>query len=240
MSLIATIQERVLETDEVIAQLERRATRDPRPSILANIRSMEKERLKLRIEFDRAAAKSNLDVCRYRVLARGDATLDGLTSVWRQFETALTVVYHSLKHGGSLPPGQGRKKKDKRKANQPPEPSQEPLRFGFGYTFPGSVGLALTLPNQTGLFPDDAIIQAADSIFELARTYGDPPRLHDLVRKLGPSPGEAIYRWVDAHNAYSYGVGIDWQRDGEVRSGVALQREELAVLRTELSKTTVE
>lgn len=58
MSLLATVQEQLLEVDELIAKLEQSlaTSAEPRPSTTANIRALEKERRTLQQEFLRAAA----------------------------------------------------------------------------------------------------------------------------------------------------------------------------------------
>ena len=57
MSRIASIQDQLQRVDELIARLERAAVDTPRPSTLANIRSLEKERRTLQRDFDRATLK---------------------------------------------------------------------------------------------------------------------------------------------------------------------------------------
>lgn len=244
MSRIVVIQEQLQRADNLIAALERVAAERPKPSVLANIRALERERKKLLMEFDHFAAQTKLDICRYRVMNNGPATIDGLTDVWRRFESLLTVVYQSLMGTLPAPPTvktqKGRKKKGS-SGDQLPEPTPPaPLRLGFGYTFPGSVGLALTLPNNTNLFSDEVIVRAADAIFELANAYGDAEKIQHLVRQLGIVPAEKMYQWVDSHIAHRYGVGIEWQRDGQIKAGMLLQYEQLNALHSELSKSTIE
>jgi hypothetical protein len=240
MSVLATIQEELQHVDELVAQLERRAAEDPKPSIFANIRSLEKERRNLQIDFDRAAASAKVDVCRYRVLNQTPASIDGLTAVWREFQNALSLVYYSLKGQPLTRPAGKRGKRSKTAAPELPPP----LQLGFGYTFPGSVGLAFTLPRETledSLFPDsDAVMKAASTIFDLARSYRDPEAVHRYARQLGPVPVEAMYKWVHTNLDHHYGAGVDLQRDGEITNRMLIQYEELGVLSEELARTTVD
>jgi hypothetical protein len=239
MSVLATIQEELQHVDELIAQLERSAAETARPSIFANIRSLEKERRNLQLDFDRAAASAKVDVCRYRVVNQTPATIDGLTSVWREFQNALSLVYYSLK-GQPLPRPSGKKTKRTKTALELPPP----LQLGFGYTFPGSVGLAFTLPRETltdSLFPDsDAVMNAASTIFDLAKAYRDPETVHRFARQLGPVPVEAMYKWVSTNIEHHYGAGVDIQRDGEITNRMVIQYEEFGVLSEELARTTVD
>lgn len=240
MSVLATIQEELQHVDELIAQLERTAANNSKPSIFANIRSLEKERRSLQLDFDKAAARANVDVCRYRVVNQEMATLDGLTSVWREFQNALSLVYYSLKgHPLSRQPV----KKSGKRSKVPELPP--PLQLGFAYTFPGSVGIAFTLPQEdfqtAGFFTDkDAVMKAASTMFDLAKSYENIETVQSYVRQLGPVPVEAMYKWVNTNLEHHYGAGIDLQRDGEVTNRVLIQYEEFTVLSEELARTTVE
>lgn len=242
MSVLATIQEELQHVDELIAQLERSAAENAKASIFANIRSLEKERRGLQSDFDKAAAKANVDVCRYRVINHDVATLDGLTAVWREFQNSLSLVYYSLKgHPLSRPSiRKGKGKRSKATDELPP-----PLQLGFAYTFPGSVGLAFTLPRETfetvGFFTDsDAVMKAASTMFDLAKSYRDVETVNRYVRQLGPVPVEAMYKWVNTNLAHHYGAGIDIQRGGEIKDTMLIQYEEFSVLSEELARTTVD
>jgi hypothetical protein len=240
MSVLATIQEELQHVDELIAQLERRAAENSKPSIFANIRSLEKERRGLQLDFDKAAANAKVDVCRYRVVNHTPATVDGLTAVWREFQNALSLVYYSLKGRPLTRPAKTKSKRAKSPAMELPPP----LQLGFGYTFPGSVGLAFTLPREdygASLFPDpDAVMKAASTMFDLAKSYRDPEVVHRYARQLGPVPVEAMYKWVNTNIAHHYGAGIDLQRDGEITNRMLIQYEEFGVLSEELARTTVD
>lgn len=53
MSVLTTMQEQLQQINELIAQLKRKATESPRPSIFANIRSLEKEHRNLQRNLDK-------------------------------------------------------------------------------------------------------------------------------------------------------------------------------------------
>jgi len=231
MSVLTSIQDQLRHVDELIAHFEHAAIEHPRPSIAANIRALEKERRTLQADFDRVALESEIDVYRYRILDKDRATLTGLTDAWREFQNLLAVVYESIRRGGP------RKKKAKMTAEQA---WAEPIELGFGYSFPGSIGVALTLPNRAGLFTDEAIIQSTDAIFDLAEAYGDGDKVARIARLLGPSPVAAMYRWVDTHVEYGFGVGIEWKRTETQTRSLLVQFEQMRALRERLSVTTIE
>lgn len=230
MSVLTSIQDQLRHVDELIAHFEHTAIEQPRPSIAANIRALEKERRTLQADFERAALASEIDVYRYRILDKDRATLTGLTDAWREFQSLLAVVYESIRRGGP------RKKKGKATADT----WAEPIELGFGYSFPGSIGVALTLPNRTGLFADEAIAQTTDAIFDLAEAYGDGDKVARIARQLGPAPVAAMYRWVDTHVGYQFGVGIEWKRTATQTRSLLVQFEQMMALRERLSITAVE
>ena len=233
MSAIAEIQERVQSTGALIEQSQRALRPDSPRSALANIRSLEKLHRRLEREFDEIAAQEEFDVYRYRILNKDRATINGLTSAWREFQNALTVVYSSIKGGGAI---KEKPKKGRRKAQvEPLLPARAPLELAFGYAFSGSIGITLTLPNHLeGLFADAAIEKATAEIFDLAEAYPDKQKVREIVRRLGPEPVNAVYKWVDAHVANGYGVAIEWKRDAQHERKVLCQYEELQVLRDDL------
>lgn len=60
MNSTVDIQKQILELDGMLARLEESAKSQPKPSILAQIKALQKERGKLRVEFEAAAGKSVL------------------------------------------------------------------------------------------------------------------------------------------------------------------------------------
>lgn len=231
MSVLTSIQDQLRHVDELIAHFEHTAIETPRPSIAANIRALEKERRNLQSDFDRAALESEIDVYRYRILDRDRVTLTGLTDAWREFQNLLAVVYESIRHGAP---------KKKSKGKTVAGTWAEPVELGFGYSFPGSIGVALTLPNRAGLFADEAIIQATEAIFNLAEAYGDGDKVARIARQLGPAPVAAMYSWVDIHVGYGFGVGIEWKRTATQTRSLLVQFEQMRALRERLSVTTIE
>jgi len=232
MSALIAIQDQLRHVDELIARLERATVEHPRPSITANIHALEKERRTLQADFDRIATETEIDVYRYRILTPEQrATLNGLTGAWREFQNLLAVVYDSLRRGGS-------KKKSGKTKRTPPDVTQ--IELGFGYSFPGSVGVALTLPNRDGLFANEVIAQATEAIFDFAESYRSQARVTQMARRLGPDPVAAMYDWVQAHVSEGYGVDIEWQRSKTQSRSLLVQFEELQVLREQLSKTTID
>jgi transposase-like protein len=241
MSRIALVQEQLQQVDELIARLEGSLASDetPRSSMSANIRALEKERRTLQDAFYIAAAQAEMDVYRYRIINSERATIAGLTSAWREFQNMLNAVYTAIKTGGGAS-----KPKTSKKAKSDGAlmlSTQSQLELGFGYSFHGSVGIAMTLPkDDAALFRDPVVEQATDQIFEVVASAGNPVALTRIAKRLGPVPVQAVYKWVDVHVAHRFGVGIEWRRDDEHHRAVTVQREEFAILKEELARTTTE
>ncbi len=237
MSALVAVQEQLLTVSELIAQLERvAATETPvRPSTLANIRALEKERRTLQEQFSHAAEDASLDVYRYRVLNRYEPTIGGLTKAWLGFQRALSAVYYAQ----SGKPTSSAKPNTRTKTVNDPAPE---LQLGFGYAFSGSVGVALTVPNHRHgeLFPDDALDRATETIFDLVKSYGNEDKVIAIARRLGKEPVDAVYQWVDSHIQQGFGLNIEWRRNEIKRRDVLAQVEELTLLRDEISRTASE
>ena len=241
MSLIATVQEQLQQVDEMIAKLEYSLSVDDdfKLSTAANIRALEKERRTLQQEFFRAAAIAEIDVYRYRIINADRATMTGLTSAWREFQNMLNVVYQSVRGGsGAKKPKASKKVKAEGGLI---DTSISQLELGFGYSFHGSIGIAMTLPKDAAaLFPDSDVEKATAEIFEIASAAGDDAAVNRIAKRLGPVPVQAVYKWVNVHVAHNFGVGIEWHRDAAHHRSLTIQRQEFAALKAELEQTTTE
>jgi hypothetical protein len=61
MKTLASIQQQILDVDKMIARLTEVSRHTPKPSVFAQIRSLEKEQKKLRSDFDKAAQHADHD-----------------------------------------------------------------------------------------------------------------------------------------------------------------------------------
>ena len=240
MSALANIQHQIQRVDEVLASLNHRMATEQSRTLVLQIRALEKEQLGLREEFEREALTASMDVCRY-VVSESQPTIRGLSTVLMEFQELFTTIY-KVKAGliKDYPEKKrGRKKKVDKPATLIPEP-QLP-EFGFGYSFPGSTGIALTLPSMSAgaLFSDPKMDDSFDSIVEISRA-DSPAEVSRIAKHVGARSIEAMHRWTRAHTAFGYGVDIQWKGVGGHEVQIRLQKEQVEKLTQDLSQTTID
>ena len=156
MSELAEIQTKIQDTNAAIARLERMMVDGPNlPSLLANMRSLQKRYKKLESDFVTAADELGIDVCSYRLFPdETSPTLTGVVSALGDFQSMFSVVYDAQRNGP---------KKRIRLSDDIIRDSS----FRFAYTYSGSLGVTLTLPNERLLLQevDTAIDEAMKAIF---------------------------------------------------------------------------
>lgn len=112
--------------------------------------------------------------------------------------------------------------------------------FSFGYTFPGSVGVVFTLPNERllpGIQTD--LDRTFGRISDIARA-NQPDQIAALAKELGAPPIRATYRWAKDHAEHGLGANIEWRRDQEIRQALMVQQPELARLSSTIESVSTE
>jgi hypothetical protein len=186
-------------------------------SLVIGINSAERRRAKLEVEFTELAASMELDVYRYRLINDGRLTLSAVSDAWLLFQRLFSVTFDAIKTG---------KKKQRARIS---DENAGLTAFGYGYSFSGSLGVTLTLPNERLLAYDTEIDQATRTVFALSKS-ADTDAIKDYAGTLGLPVIRAVYEWAEHHAKHGLGVGIEWQKNEEIRGTVLVQREELASL----------
>lgn len=218
MTELAEIQEKLQATTEAISLLERQIKDGPlRPSLLANMRSLQNRYTALETDFSTIAAQYGVDICSYRIFADGTRlTLNGVAKALINFQSFVAQVYDSLKRG------------PRRKGHLSEEAVQE-TSFGLAYTFPGSLGVVLTLQKEAVLF-DGKLDEAIQTVFEMTKV-DQAVTIKDYSRKLGVAPIRAMYNWANDLAHAESGIDIKWYRDQQVRSSLFIQKQQFTSLR---------
>lgn len=228
MSELAELQAKLQDTHAAIVRIERMLTDNPDlPSLLANMRSLQKRHKNLEADFLAAAYELGVDVCTYRLFPDDQKpTLTGLVSALGDFQSLFSVVYDAIRTG---PKKRARISEDIVKESS----------FGFAYSFPGSIGVVLTLPNEILLLEeiDTALDGTMKSIFGMAKAE-NPSEILTFAQKLGPAPVRALYRWANDHVKAGLGADIEWRRKETVRAALLIQRPELERLTQAIDVTS--
>ncbi len=225
---ILDLQEKLQDTTAAIAQLEHAVIENPdTPSLAANLRSLHKRREVLEALFLEMANQLEQDVCRYRLFVAGTRpTISGLAQAWNTFQGAFSVIYDAIKNGPKL---RGRVSGT----------AAEETALGFSYSFTGSVGIVMTMPNERLLLGETFLDQAIRTMFDLAGAH-EHKQIREFAKTLGPAPVRAMYYWANSHVQHGMGAEIEWRREKELRARLLIQEPELARLTSVILQTSDE
>jgi hypothetical protein len=226
MTNLSTLQTRLQATVAELAELNRAIANNPESSALVSMtKSVERRQHALEEAFLREANGLGIDVCSYRLI--GDDERPRALSVARALETFQSLVSNVY---AAIKTGQPRSK------GKISDAVMSETGFGFGYVYPGSLGVVLTLPNDRLLIGDTNLDVSMRTVFDMARADG----AGDIVGyadTLGPAAVRALYRWSFAHGAAGLGADIEWRRELDVHAELFLQAPELDRLANAIAQT---
>lgn len=217
MSRLAALQRDLQEASAAIAHAERTLAAHPNvPSVLATLRTIQNRRASLEEQFFAAADELGMDACGYRIEMEGStASISGLTAVLSTFQKIFTTVYDALERGA------------KRKSSKNTDKAIADTMLGFAYTFPGSVGIMMTLPNDRHLF-GAKLDEAMEKTFQLIRAEKQE-ELQTLTEEVGLPAMRLVHQWAEENVKAGFGADIVWQRDDVVKREVRVQLPQLSV-----------
>jgi hypothetical protein len=225
MPRLLDLQSKLQDTNAAIAQLERALAHDPASkSLRVSMQSLQKRAHNLEADFHEAADLLGVDVCTYRLFTNGlQPKVTGVAKALLDFQRLFTVVYDALTNG---PKSLARIDRDVVKQTE----------FDFAYTFSGSIGMVMTLPNERMLLIESDLDRAMSKVFEVARA-DTPDDIDRIADTLGAATIRSLYRWADDHVATGFGADIKWRRRDEVRASLMLQEPELRRLKGAIEVT---
>jgi hypothetical protein len=232
MSALLEVTDQLQETEAAIRQLEQAiAQQTPTPSIIATLSTLQKRQRDLEAQFNEATAEKHLDVCRYRLFPdqkeNERPTLAALTKTLYDFQALVTQVYAAIKR--ELPKPTTHVSAEEVAATQ----------FGYNYSFSGSVGVVLTLPNERLLFGETDLDRAINTVFEMSKA-NTSEKVQAYAKQLGAGPVRTLYKWVSDQVVSGLSSEIEWRRNQEVRSEVIAQWPELESLKRAIEATSEE
>lgn len=228
MTRLLALQHRLQDTGAALARLEQEFASTPADEGLAlSLRSMERRFAAQQQEFSEVAASVGVDVCKYRLFADVERyTLRAASASWSEFQRLFSIVYSALTTGP----------KDTSKVSMEVARATD---FSVAYTFAGSLGLALTLPNEAQLVGETELDKTMEVVFGMAKAHTAGEVLAH-VKVLGAGPVRVLYRWADSQTRAGLGADIRWQRKQQVRAQLIVQQPELARLQQIIAQTGTE
>lgn len=222
MSALIELQERIEQANGLLAELERTAIQHPdRRSIRVSFSSMRKHRDTMQLEFLALAEELGVEVCSYRILPSSRLSIQTVAGAWSAFQRLLSMVFDALLTGPKERAAVG-------------EEASTATSLGYAYSFPGSLGVILTLPREQVEQHTERLRLATSTVFAIAGAKSsDDIRAH--ARTLGVPVVRTAYSWAKAHAANGLGVGIEWRTAGALPIDLLLQRQELERLAETIS-----
>ncbi len=218
------------KTNAVIRNLQDAVAKHPdTPSLVVNLRSLERRRRDLEMLFGRLTHEDLEDVCSYRIFSDredGRIPISSLASALVDFQALFSTVYDAIKNGA------------RHRIRHRPEIAAA-TTFEYGYSFAGSAGFVFTLPNERLLLGGTDLDRAIDTIFEMAQAK-ESDQILRFTKRLGAAPVRLLYNWATGHVEAGLSADIDWRRDQHVRFNLLIQTPELEVLQRAISQTSEE
>jgi len=228
MSRLLDIVDRIRETEAAIAETETAIANNPEfaGSLSLTLGSYARVREELETTFETITDSERVDVCRYRLFDAVDISpsIRVISKVLHDFQDLVTTVYDALDN-----------KPNQRVATN--AAARAATTFGLAYTFSGSLGMALTIPNEQLLSGKTTIDGAIETIFDIMKS-DQPEDIRHYANELGAAPIKLVYQWAKTHADAGIGAEVQWMRKGEVRADVLLQHLEMERLESIIAQTS--
>jgi hypothetical protein len=107
------------------------------------------------------------------------------------------------------------------------------------YAFPGSFGIAFTIPNSRLLFDDlpSQLDKTAEAVFDIVTSDAGGTTIADAVRRYGRAPIAAIYDWAKVNSDHGTGAGVEWVRGDRTKASIVVQAPQFGDLSNRLERT---
>lgn len=231
MPELLEIAEKLQDTHAMVVQLEQTIALkgDPPPSILMTLNSLKRRQESLESQFAAIAGTEHLDVCRYQLFPQMSTrpTLTALSKTLLGFQGLFTQVYDALS------------KHVQRMTSKISAEVVAETAFSVAYTFPGSLGIVLTMPNERLLIGETTLDEAMRKVFDMAKAE-TPEQIAEHVRDVGVAPVRALYQWVSDQLLTGVTSHVEWRRQEEIRSQLRIQSPELERTRRAIEATSAE
>ena len=212
MNGILDLENKLRTTGSAIGKLEGAFAKNPSRGIQSNILSLRKLERNLQVEFAQAADEIGSDVCRYRMLD-DRPSLRSFVEALGAFQDAFSQAFESIRKGSP---------RDRRNLGAE---SISLSSLQVAYAFPGSFGMALTIPNTRLLFPEmlTQIDRAAVTILDVVTSNASPKSVSSTIEVMGRAPIAAIYDWATVNAQNETGAGVEWLRGDQTKNNVIVQ-----------------
>ena len=216
MSLLSSLQRDLQEASEAEARAARTIIAHPDvPSVHATLLTIQKRRENLEEQFLAAANEVGLDVCSYRIeydVSRRP-TISGVTAALNLFQRTFTTVYDALINGP-------------KKIAKLGSDVIDATALEFAYTFPGSVGVMMMLPNDRLLLGGTNLDDAMRTTLQLISPHA-AEQIQALTHTVGLPAVRLAHQWAAENSKAGFGADISWRRQENEKFELRVQPQEV-------------
>lgn len=226
MNALSDIIAKIADTQAALRRLESAMTETPtRISLQNSYDSLNARHKMLETKFLALANTDQLDVCSYRVFADGVANypIHAFGSALRDFQKWFSTIYDAIKTGP--------KQRSRLSAEILTESS-----LNFAFTYPGSLGVAMTIPSERLLFENDlqrAMLKTTEMLMAESSE-----QVHHFVSELGAASVRTLYQWVNDHVNANLGADIKWISNEQPIATTEIGAENLRNLKLAIEETS--
>jgi hypothetical protein len=227
MPELLEIIEKLQDTQAALARVEESVAQNPNEtSLILTFNSLRKRQQSLEEQFAEEASRQGIDVCSYRLFTGNNErpTLRAITATLSDFQAWFTQTYNAIKKGP--------RERDRVTSDVLSETS-----FEYGYSFTGSVGFVLTLPNEKLLIGETYLDSTMMMLSKMVRLESSE-QVVAFKNELGLAPIRTMYRWASDHVASGLGAEIEWRREQTVRTSLLVQPPQLESLTKAIARTS--
>lgn len=229
MSGILGVLNEIQSTEAEVHKLEQLVVQYPeRRSLRLALQSLAERQEALNEEFNSIAFQTGVDVCSYRLFNSADSrpSIGVLSKVWGDFQALFTTVYDATKNGP--------KHKAKFSADVMTESALQ-----WGYTFVGSIGVVLTVPNERLLLEQTELDKAVEAFTHLVQSTSSE-HIAEASKTLGRASVVRLKQWAEGHINAGLGADFKWMRGDHVRAEFFVQEPEIENLHLAILETSDE
>jgi hypothetical protein len=211
MSDIDSVLNRLRRAYAAIDDVERAAKGHPGDRfVIANLQSLQSHASLLEQQWEDECRFTQREICRYRIIPQSldRYSIAHVSKSLLDFQELFSQIYDVIKTGVR-----------KQRARVGPDIAAE-TQFDFGFTYPGSLGVALMVDSESQLFGENKFDQTVAAISDIIG-IDDDDDVRDLARNLGGAVVTKVFDWSKVNFVAGYGLDITWQRtNGTMRGGV--------------------
>jgi hypothetical protein len=230
MSKLLEILEQIQDSEAALSALEKSSTeiRASR-SFLLNLKSVQKRKDLLEEQFLQLTDETGVSVCSYRLFPKekGQIKVSRIASALEDFQSWFTVVFDAI---------QTRQPKERARIDADIASASA---FDFAYSFQGSVGIVLTMPNEKLLIGETNLDHSFNAMSRMAKSVSTE-QVAEFAKTYGIAAVRKMYRWADDLARGGLGVDIKWRRGADIDSSLFAEAQELEVLKTAIESSSEE